>query len=740
MIQEEPITARTTVREVMTRYPQAEAIFNRYGLTGCGGRKGPMEPVGFFATVHHVDPEALLAELNALSASGGDGSEGADGVAGRTHSSVNVAEQGPAEQPDIYRAFVKTALAVVVTVGCTLGAVNLAAMALAGVTDSEWEAITQAHGHAQIFGWVGLFIMGVAYHVLPRLKATELRGRSLALASYWLVLTGIVLRMVGQPLAESPSFGGIVVLSALAELLGVSFFLYVVLATLRGNPASADFWDKYVVAGAIWFWVTAVATVAISLYTSAAGLDVIPSGLDAPYLHVALMGFVAMMVFGMALRTLPVFMGLKAPNVRAFDLIFWGLNLSVLLKAGSGWTGYFLGPDRFAVAGYAGSALEYGSAIAFIYFLGVFSKRKRDVVEEGASVNYEKFITAAFLWLGVAATMSAAFAAYQAATGSAVPHSLVGSYRHALTVGFISMMIIGMASRIIPVFTGVRLHSDLMLLATFVLLNFGNAVRVITQPLADLAGGPVFLPMGVSGFIEVTALGLFVYNLWRTIDSPADEEAPRLVASAGPIGPNTVVADALKLRPDALAVFVRHGFTQLQNPIGRRTLARAVTVAQAAQMRGVDLEALLRDLNRGDDQEKATPDGEGAGPGEARLGETGGGEQGAQATAELGKAGLGVSRELVMMALKTCEDPEIPVNVVDLGLVYGVRIDGSTVEIDLTLTAPGCPMGEMMLDEVKEAVGQVPGVQDVRVELVFDPPWTPDRMSDAAREQLGMPA
>lgn len=714
MTKDTPITAATTVREVMTRYPQAEAIFSKYGLTGCGGPKGPVEPIGFFATVHQVDPDALLRELN------------------------EVASQGPqeaprnqvaAEDPDIYRPFVKTALVIVLTLGCTLGAINLAAMALAGVTGSYWEAVTQAHGHAQIFGWVGLFIMGVAYHVLPRLKATQLHSRSLAQASFWLVLTGIVLRMIAQPLAESPSFAGIVVLSAVAELIAATLFLYVVARTLASNPGSIAFFDKYVVASAVWFLVAAAATAAISLYTASEGLAVIPPAIDGPYLHVALMGFVGMMIFGITLRTIPVFMGLRQPNERAFDVLFWTLNLSILLKAGSGWLDAIAGTTTFASAGPLGAALEYGSILAFVYFLGIFRTPVRNVAEEGVSRGYEKFIRASYLWLVIAATMITAYTLYQATTGQAVPHSLVGAYRHALTVGFISMMILGMAARIIPVFTGVRLHSDLMLLASFLLLNLGNTVRVVSQPLADLVGGPFFVSMGISGFIEVTALGLFVYNLWRTIDSPVEEDLPvRQVGSYGPITRDMIVADVLGRYPQALGVFVQHGFTPLLNPVGRRTLAKAVTVEQAAQIKSIDLDSLLLDLNQTCLPQGTASTSSGNGAAE------GGGIQAISPPSP----GQGISRELVLMALKSCYDPEIPVNIVDLGLVYGIRVEGREVGVKMTLTAPGCPMGEQMLKEVKDTLAQLPGAQEVKVDLVFDPPWTPDRMSDAAKEQLGM--
>lgn len=95
--------------------------------------------------------------------------------------------------------------------------------------------------------------------------------------------------------------------------------------------------------------------------------------------------------------------------------------------------------------------------------------------------------------------------------------------------------------------------------------------------------------------------------------------------------------------------------------------------------------------------------------------------------------------ERIVAALRTVYDPEIPVNIYDLGLVYSVEIDaGSQVHIRMTLTAPACPVAGTLPGVVAEAVKRVAGVQDVDVELVWDPPWTPERMSDEARLELGM--
>jgi len=99
----------------------------------------------------------------------------------------------------------------------------------------------------------------------------------------------------------------------------------------------------------------------------------------------------------------------------------------------------------------------------------------------------------------------------------------------------------------------------------------------------------------------------------------------------------------------------------------------------------------------------------------------------------------------VWEVLKTIYDPEIPVNIVDLGLVYHVRVtpveepgDGNRVEIIMTLTAPGCGMGPIIQQDVELAVKNLPGVAQVEVEVVFDPPWSRDMMSESARLQLGM--
>jgi metal-sulfur cluster biosynthetic enzyme len=97
-----------------------------------------------------------------------------------------------------------------------------------------------------------------------------------------------------------------------------------------------------------------------------------------------------------------------------------------------------------------------------------------------------------------------------------------------------------------------------------------------------------------------------------------------------------------------------------------------------------------------------------------------------------------VTEEQVYAALKKCMDPEIPVNVVDLGLIYGVKVaDGKDVDIKMTMTTRGCPLHDTLVSDVKRFVGKVNGVGNIHVDIVWDPPWSLEKMNQDVREKLG---
>ena len=95
------------------------------------------------------------------------------------------------------------------------------------------------------------------------------------------------------------------------------------------------------------------------------------------------------------------------------------------------------------------------------------------------------------------------------------------------------------------------------------------------------------------------------------------------------------------------------------------------------------------------------------------------------------------TRDEVVEALRHVEDPELGMDIVDLGLLYDVEVEGSAVKVSYTLTSMGCPAGAMIQEDIDRVVSELPGVDQVQSELTFEPPWTPDRMSDDAKFILG---
>jgi metal-sulfur cluster biosynthetic enzyme len=112
------------------------------------------------------------------------------------------------------------------------------------------------------------------------------------------------------------------------------------------------------------------------------------------------------------------------------------------------------------------------------------------------------------------------------------------------------------------------------------------------------------------------------------------------------------------------------------------------------------------------------------------------GEGGAAPRGGPGAPPAAVTPAVVLAALSEVADPEWPVSIVDMGLVYGVAVEGGTVTLTVTFTATACPCMEMIQEDIRERLNRLPGVRDVRIAVVWDPPWTKERLSDKARREL----
>lgn len=628
-----PIAAEMSVREIMARWPRTALVFARHGLMGCGGAEGPDEPVGWFAKVHDVEVGRLLAELN-------DAAKGAK---------MPMSPAAPvAEPPVIFRPFLKAAFWFTFTGGTTLGVIALIAMALQGKLGTISGAIVQSHGHVQLYGWVALFIMGVAYHVLPRLKGVDLPGTLLPRLSLAAMAAGVIIRGAAQA-AEAGSLSRVgYLIGGNLEIVAVLLFVSLTAPLIAAVPSREKF-ERWLTAGNLFFALATFVQVGAVGALMAFDTLTVPAFIETPFLGLFLIGFVGFWILGISARTLPVFMGLKDTSASGMTFSFIALTLGVpLFGLGEGLFIYSPTPvSRWLLA--AGAVIGAAGMLAFPAALKIFRRPEPAGPGMESDRGFEKFIRASYAWLVVSALMLLTISLVQAISGEAVPHAYVGSFRHALTVGFITMMMVGMGSRILPIFSGVALRSAAARDVSYWLILVGCAIRVAFQALSEPLG-PAFLKFsGVSGVLELTGIILFAWNVWPALNgarrktrgdgarittagtgesersASGQDKLPVLSTTSGiqietpvltrasvgrtdtpgsgagadrdmPILPSTSAGALIDARPELLEIFVENGFVQMANPMLRSTVARFVTIERACAMHGVDLDRFLARL------------------------------------------------------------------------------------------------------------------------------------------------
>jgi hypothetical protein len=588
---EEKITADMFLPDVVGRYPATRAVLDRYGLKGCGGPTGPREQVAWFARLHGVPLPQLLQELN---------------EAAQQPQPEGVAFQ-PSLADTIYRPFFVAGLTTVLSLGCLWGAINLLMIGLRryfGGVDYSW---TLAHGHAMVFGFVGFFIMGFAYQAFPRFKHTALWRPGLAFSALPLMAIGIGLQTVAHLIAPRSPFLPLGVGAGLIQLAAVAIFALVIAQTMK-QAQKPEPYDSFPRASLGWFILAALANPVIFwLFESATTREQFlfrVATFNVPYRDVQLLGIAVVMIFGVSLRYLPHAYALREPSDKWRAFLLWGVNGSIAVAVASYLAGMLSG-NYWLLAAQGVAALILLIAAAGtprqFHLFGPVPESERD--------RGLKFVRAGYIWLIVAMVMLVLFpiynfAIYQPMTAAKAPfsHAFFGAYRHALTVGLIMMMIVGVSSKVVPTLAGVDVRRAASLWPTFILLNFGNMLRISTEIATDFT--PIaYTFMGVSGFFEVAGLALWGYELVKNMRAGAQLEQETVTLSIPSnepfmLTPQMKVAEVLARYPQSLDVFLRHGFTPLSNPVLRRTMARVVTLEQACRREGVELDALMTDLRR----------------------------------------------------------------------------------------------------------------------------------------------
>ncbi|MDE2125408.1 MAG: hypothetical protein KGJ62_02340 [Armatimonadetes bacterium] len=428
---------------------------------------------------------------------------------------TDAAGADPAAQLAICRPFFITAIVSVLTSGCALGAVALVALSQQRVIlNREWTLWIAAHANSQLFGWVGLFVMGFSLQLhTPRPSRADL-FRLLAALSLASVAIAIPLRFAAEALWLHSRAAGLLAgaASCLLEVVAVAAFIVNIGMTRRrvadpvtGRPAGLP-WQSVLLFTALAWWLAAAAAETIFFVQSHQ-----PQGArfvaewDMPLRDAQFLGFVVNMIFGVVLVRLHTDFGAPTPS-RNGALAGFGLwNLGVVLRVVAWPMGHTLGlpggPNPLYFVG--GAALAAGAA-ALVW-------SARPFAAPANRLPSHKFLRAALAWLLASAAILLAEPIYLRLAGAGFEHAIVSAFRHAAAVGLISQMIVAVSIFQAARFRGLEARAQSQLWSVYWLLNGGNALRVagaLLTPLTPLA----YSVMAPSGAIE--AAGILLWAVW----------------------------------------------------------------------------------------------------------------------------------------------------------------------------------------------------------------------------------
>jgi uncharacterized protein involved in response to NO len=399
-------------------------------------------------------------------------------------------------------AFILTGLAFMLLPGTFLGVWNLISISESHSVTALSAAWIQAHGHAQIFGWIGTFILGIGLYSLQKMQ----RSAPFPLSRGWMCLaiwtTGVLLRWVTN--IYRWQWRTLLPVSAGLELVAFALFYRSVRRHRTADPnAKREAWMTLVGASSIGFLATLLCNLGLTVFVALNNSGpAFPHALDQRVLVLSTWGFLVLAIWGFNAKWLPVFIGLRIPSERGLII---GLTVNL---TGVGFA--LLGLVRLS------ALLLLGGATIVILALHIFEKAERPPKILNVHVSFPAYVRIAYVWLAAAALLTVWAAGGDHAGG------IWGASRHALTVGFIAVMVFAIGQRVLPAFCGMKiLFSPALMFWSMLLLNAGCFLRVASEiPAYEGYWRGAWHVLPFSAVVELAAVTLFATNLSMSILKP----------------------------------------------------------------------------------------------------------------------------------------------------------------------------------------------------------------------------
>jgi len=388
-------------------------------------------------------------------------------------------DPAPPHRPEApYQAYILASLALAIGGGFALAVMLPLAQALQWRWGATWPALVEAHGQLQLDGFVGLFIIGMAFRLMPRFSGRDLAYPPLVRAIMPLVATSLLLRAFAQPAADSPARDAALVASAILLLIGSLAFAAIVVRMLAHPHSRAEATGWFFTLGAIAY----VAAAALNAWFVAEmvrdGLSLAPQARKPALLFVQLYGFVLMFVGGVSTRAVPMLSG-RPRAARLGRAAAALLAAGVVLYAAAALRASYAYSRTTARAEDFGLLATAAALLIVVWISGVFHPRADRVAP--ASRSQFTLVRSALAWLAFAALLTAWYAARAFRDGTVIDQFELDAIRHALAVGVVTTIIVGMGMMILPEFAGRRIQrprEGWIAIAMLVALNAASVLRV----------------------------------------------------------------------------------------------------------------------------------------------------------------------------------------------------------------------------------------------------------------------
>ena len=413
----------------------------------------------------------------------------------------DITAQREAKLSRLLMLFIGTGLVFMLLPGTFLGVWNLITISNQHAPASVSAAWIQAHGHAQVFGWIGSFILGIGFYSIPKLRRMQSFGLWVVWTAWGLWTSGVALRwMTG---IYDWHWRALLPASAVLELAAFLLFFKTV-SSHRSESGGSKFeeWVIVVMAGTFGLLATLLLNLALAIYVAIHSTQpALSARLDQSFLVLQTWGVLVVFVWGFSAKWLPTFLGLRPTRTKLL-LAAVALNTAGVVAA-------------FLSATVIATIFLLAGILVAIVALRIAESSERPAKIKGVHSTFPAFVRIAYAW----ACIAGALGIWAALARN--PQGIWGASRHALTVGFLAMMVFAIGQRVLPAFSGMRLlFSTKLMFGSLLLLTLGCLLRVSSEALAYQGFWPTawkLLP--ISALTEMTAVTVFAVNLFATFAS-----------------------------------------------------------------------------------------------------------------------------------------------------------------------------------------------------------------------------